>query len=64
MKSTPLFGGAPLADWIRDGGKLQRRIIGHRAQLLWHAFWFERNWQAQLRQLDTLDLPNDPVFIR
>jgi hypothetical protein len=37
--------------------------MGHSAKLAWHAHWFELNWRAQLRRLETLALPEDPVFI-
>lgn len=63
MSSTALFGATRLADWIRSGGRPQRRISGHRALLWWHAYWFERNWQAQVERLGATAMPDDPVFI-
>jgi omega-hydroxy-beta-dihydromenaquinone-9 sulfotransferase len=32
------------------------------AQLRWHAYWFEHNWQAELGRLTSTPLPNDPIF--
>jgi hypothetical protein len=61
--TTPLFGAHALAEWIRGGGRPQRRIIGHKAQLWWHAHWFERNWRNQIQRLGPLEMADDPVFI-
>jgi hypothetical protein len=58
-----LFGGQALADWIREGGRPQRRIIAYSAQLWWHAYWFEHNWRTQAPRLAPLALPIDPVFV-
>jgi hypothetical protein len=58
-----MFGAASLAQWIRDGGRPQRRIIGHSAKLAWHSYWFELNWRSQVPRLEALPLPEDPVFI-
>lgn len=59
----PLFGGRPLAEWIREGGHPERRIRAHELRLWWHAYWFERNWRAQLSRLDEGRLPEEAVFI-
>ena len=59
----PLFGGRHLAQWIRAGGKPQRRVVCYSQRLRWHAYWFEYNWRHQLEQLGTFRLPEDPVFI-
>jgi hypothetical protein len=58
-----LYGSAALADWIREGGRPERRIFAHRAQLRWHARWFELNWRHQAQRLTAVALPQDPVFI-
>jgi hypothetical protein len=48
---------------VRAGGRPERRTFGLEARLRWHAYWFEVNWQAQRRRLNTLALPSNPVFI-
>jgi omega-hydroxy-beta-dihydromenaquinone-9 sulfotransferase len=64
-QATPrgLFGAKALADWISEGGRAERRIFAYRAQLRWHAHWFELNWRHQTRRLSAIELPRDPVFI-
>lgn len=59
----PLFGGRELAQWVRAGGQPERRVAGYFHRQRWHAYWFEHNWHAQVRALDTATLPEDPVFI-
>jgi omega-hydroxy-beta-dihydromenaquinone-9 sulfotransferase len=59
----PLYGGEKLADWIRAGGRPDRKISVYFPRLRWHAYWFERNWQTQARKLAGAGLPEDPVFI-
>ena len=58
-----MYGASQLAQWTREGGRPQRRSFGHSAKLAWHAYWFELNWRSQLRRLESLALPDDPVFI-
>jgi hypothetical protein len=58
-----LYGSRALADWVRQGGRPQRRAGAHAARLWWHAHWFEHNWRTQAVRLDTLAPPGDPVFI-
>lgn len=64
-KTAPrrLFGSEALSQWIRQGGRPDQAIIGHRAQLWWQAHWFEFNWRQQTRRLSPVPLPDDPVFI-
>jgi hypothetical protein len=59
----PLFGGQALAEWVRAGGRPERRITGHGMRLAWQAFWFEVNWRLEERSLAPLPLPQDPVFV-
>jgi hypothetical protein len=59
----PLFGGRQLAEWVREGGRPQRRVTGYSQRLRWHAYWFEHNWRIQMRAIGSSTLPNDPVFI-
>jgi hypothetical protein len=63
VTGTPLFGARELAEWIRAGGRPQRRIIGLNAQLWWHAHWFELNWRNQVQRLGAVEMADDPVFI-
>ena len=58
-----LFGSAALAEWIREGGRAERRIFAYRAQLRWQARWFEINWRHQAQRLAEVTLPQNPVFI-
>jgi hypothetical protein len=58
-----LLGSAALAEWIREGGRPERRIFAYRAQLSWQARWFEINWRHQAQRLAGITLPQDPVFI-
>jgi omega-hydroxy-beta-dihydromenaquinone-9 sulfotransferase len=58
-----LYGSRALADWIRAGGRPQRRSFAHATRLRWQAFWFEQNWRTELARLQALPLPEDPVFI-
>jgi hypothetical protein len=57
------YGARALADWIRAGGRPQRPIRALALRLRWHARWFEQNWQAQERELQTLPPAQAPVFI-
>jgi len=59
----PLYGGRPLADWTRAGGRPERRVAAHALRLAWHAYWFEQNWRTASRRLDALPPPDDPVFV-
>jgi hypothetical protein len=58
-----MYGALQLAQWIRAGGRPERSSFGLSAKLGWHARWFELNWKSQQRRLETLALPDDPVFI-
>jgi omega-hydroxy-beta-dihydromenaquinone-9 sulfotransferase len=58
-----LLGSRALAEWIRQGGRPERRVPAYAARLRWHAWWFEHNWRAELRRLDAAPLPANPVFI-
>jgi hypothetical protein len=58
-----MYGALQLAQWIRGGGRAERRSFGHSAKLAWHARWFELNWKSEERRLASLALPDDPVFI-
>ncbi len=57
------YGARALAGWIGAGGSPRRHIRAHALRLRWHAHWFEQNWQAQARRLETLAPPKAPVFI-
>jgi len=59
----PLFGARSLAEWIRAGGRPERRVQAYFARLSWHAFWFEHNWRTQTARVGYSELPDDPVFI-
>ncbi len=59
----PLYGGRPLADWTRAGGRPARRVAAHGLRLAWHTWLFEQNWRTAARRLEPLALPDDPVFV-
>jgi omega-hydroxy-beta-dihydromenaquinone-9 sulfotransferase len=63
FRDQPLFGGQQLAEWIRAGGRPERRVAGYFQRLRWHAYWFEHNWRTQTRAISDSPLPEDPVFI-
>lgn len=58
-----LYGGRALSDWVFAGGNPAHALFAYKARLRWHTHWFEHNWQSQTRSLETLSLPQDPVFI-
>ena len=64
QRTSPIWYGADaLRDWIRAGGRPQRRIPAQALRLWWHAHWFESNWASAERRLTPLPEPQDPLFI-
>lgn len=64
QRASPIwYGAGALRDWIRMGGRPQRRIRAQALRLWWHAHWFESNWAAAQRRLASLPAPQDPLFI-
>lgn len=65
MSSTaqPLFGARELADWTRAGGRPQRAPAAYRLRASWQARWFDLNWRTQLARIESLALPEDPLFV-
>lgn len=64
QRASPIWYGArALRDWIRAGGRPQRRIPAQALRLWWHAQWFETNWAAQQRRLEPLPAPRNPLFV-
>jgi hypothetical protein len=64
QRASPIWYGArALRDWIRVGGRPQRRMPAHALRLWWHAQWFETNWAAEERRLAALPAPANPLFV-
>lgn len=61
--AQPLFGARSLAEWVLHDGGPSRTSYRQALRLKWHAFWFEHNWRASLKRLESARLPEDPVFI-
>jgi omega-hydroxy-beta-dihydromenaquinone-9 sulfotransferase len=59
----PLFGARSLAEWIRAGGRPERRVPAYFLRLWWHAYFFEHNWKTQTSRISGGTLSDDPVFI-
>lgn len=58
-----LPGQRDLAQWILEGGQSIRAPWAWRAQLRWHAWWFERLARQQSRRLEQPSPRHAPVFV-